>query len=94
MTNNPITSPAKSSQGASPFTLYRDVPLAHAGTQNNSSLRAAVPRLILPVQTTAERVLFTALALLTLPVVAYSSSQLWKLISSGGLERAVLSFMP
>ena len=94
MINNSTDSSASALQTAPPFTLYRDVSLSRAGTRDNLPVRAALPRLTLPVQAVAERALFTALALLTLPAVAYSSAQLWKLISSNALEHAVLSFMP
>lgn len=93
MTQNSIFSSADSSQDAVHFTPFRDVPISYRVTRNTASVRSVVPRLVLPVQTIAERVLFTALTVLTLPMIAYSSLQLWNFVSSNALERAVLSFV-
>ena len=79
-------------------TICRDSPLpsiAVAGT-GGGTLRSNRNTLFAPLQTDerASDGILAGLAVLTLPVVAYSFMQLWSLMAGGSLAHAVRAFFP
>ena len=75
-------------------SIYRDRPLSTSDHAALPFFKSRVSRFVLPGNDLAEQALFATLAVLTLPMIAYCSTQLWSLLSGGSLDQAVRAFMP
>lgn len=76
-------------------TIYRDTPLANRAARAVTRplrMRFSAP-VVLPDERASGGILL-ALGALTLPVVAYSFTQLWSLLAGGSLAHAIRAFLP